>query len=170
MELWMSSTANAVRHDLYGMNASEEEFQAVYQVRKVFEERWGQQDLGVVDDVLRTQYAQEKAARDAQIRERLGEQRYAEYERGSDEAYHQLSATVSRFSLPKQAAAQVYELKRTLQSYNDLVRNDAGLSQEQKDKALTLMAEETEKEVKLLLGEKAFRYYLTRGLGNWLGK
>lgn len=170
MDLWLSPSANAVRHDLYGMNASEEEFQTVFQMRKAFDQKFSQQDASMMSESSRADYQQAKAALDAQIKERLGPQRFAEYQRGSDEDYHRLSATISRFSLPRAAAAQVYDLKRTLQATSDQVKSDPSLTQDQKDKTLKAVNDETEKEVRSILGEQAFKYYLWKGQAYWLVK
>ncbi len=170
MDLWLSPSANSVRHDMYGMNATEEEFQAIYQLRKGFDDKWNQVDPEMMPDSLRTQYAQAQTELQAQIKQTLGEQRYAEYQRGSDEDFHRLSATASRFNLPRQTVSQVYEMKQTLTSINERVRNDPNMTPEQKEKALKAVADETERQVKSLMGESAFRYYVWQGQGYWLTK
>jgi hypothetical protein len=169
MDLWTSLTANSVRHDLYGMNANEEEFQTVYQLRKGFDEKWGQSSE-LMDAGIRAQYQQAKADLENQIKQRLGEQRYADYQRGSDESFHALSSVATRFSLPTGSATQVYEMKRGLQTVSEDVLNNSRLTPEQKEKALQAIQAETEKQVKYVLGEKAFNYYVWRGQATWLKK
>jgi hypothetical protein len=170
MDLWTSPTANAVRHDFYSMNASEEEFQNVYQLRKAFDDKWAQQNSELMDENTRAQFQQARVDLESQIKQRLGDQRYAEYQRGSDESFHTLSAVTSRFNLPKGTAAQVYEMKHGLQAVSDQVRNDSTITDEQKAKALQAIQSETEKQVKNLMGEKAYNYYVWRGQASWLAK
>jgi hypothetical protein len=43
----MSPTANSVRHDVYGMDASEAEFLAVYNLRRAYDEAWGGVNLAI---------------------------------------------------------------------------------------------------------------------------
>ena len=167
-ELWMSSTANSVRYALYGMNASEEEFQTVYHARKTFDDRWARHDPDLLDSASRAQMDQDRAQLEDGIRESMGEQRYTEYKRGEDEDFHRLNSVVSRFKLPREKAAEVYGFKKVASDYRGQVRNDAKLSLQQKDEALRAIAEETETSVRGSLGEKAYRYYVRSGLGRWL--
>jgi hypothetical protein len=170
MELWISPSANAVRHDMYGMNASEEEFQAVYQLRKTFDQQWATLDPELMTESSRADYQQAKAQLDEQIREQLGPQRFADYQRGADKDFHSLSAAVARFNLPRTTSMQVYELKHTLQAVTQQMQNDPNLSEEQKAQSLKAVTDETEKEVRGLMGEKAFKYYLWKGQAYWLIK
>jgi len=52
----------------------------------------------------------------------------------------------------------------------DKVRADSNLTPEQKENALNAMADETEKIVKVTLGEKAFNSFQRRGSGQWMRK
>jgi hypothetical protein len=167
-DLWMSSTANSVRYALYGMNASQQEFQTIYQARKAFDERWGKFDPDLLDSGTRTQMEEERAQTEEAIRAGIGDQRYAEFKRGEDEDFHRLSAVVTRFKLPKEKAAEVYGYKKVAFDYRVQVRSDPKLTLQQKEEALKAIAEETEGAVKNVLGEKAYRYYLRTGQGSWM--
>jgi hypothetical protein len=165
-ELWLSPTANAVRYALYGMNATEQEFLAVYQARKAFDEEWA--DAASLDESTRTRMEQERAQVSEQIREALGDGRYAEYKRGEDEDFHLLSAAVTRAKLPKEKAVEVYGYKLLAQAYHDQVRNEPNLTPQQKDETLKAIATETEKAIRASLGEKGYRRYIASGGGKWL--
>jgi hypothetical protein len=72
MDLWMSPSANAVRHDLYGMNASEEEFQSVYQLRKAFDQKWALTLVERVFHILEDEFARkDKPALFRRLRDHL---------------------------------------------------------------------------------------------------
>jgi len=167
-DLWLSPTANAVRHAFYGMNGTEEEFLAVYRLRQAFDQTWSQHDVEMMSDSQRAQWEQARMDLDAQIRQQLGEQRYGDLRRGEDEEFHHLNATVSRFKLPREKAVEVYELKRSLQEMRETLHSNPGLTEAQKEHALKGMSDETERAVRGLLGEKAFSYYLRRGQGSWI--
>ena len=167
-DLWLSTTGNSVRYALYGMNASEQEFQSVYQARKSFEDRWGRHDPDLLDSDSRAQLEQDKQKMEETVQQSLGEQRYAEYKRGEDEDFHRLNSVVSRFKLPREKAGEVYGYKKVALDYRTQVRADPKLTLQQKDEALRAIAGETEASVKSALGEKAFRYYLRSGLGSWM--
>lgn len=167
-ELWASPTANAVRYAFYGMNATEEEFSSVYQARRAFDDKWSGRDAELLDDASRAQLEQDRAQVAGQIRQTLGDQRYAEYQRGEDEDYHLLSAVATRSKLPKEKAAEVYGYKLLAQSYRDQVRNDANLPAEQKQEAMNEIATESDKAVRASLGDKAYHRYLATGGGKWI--
>lgn len=167
-DLWISATANNVRYALYGMNASEQEFQNVYQARKGFEDRWGRHDPDLLDSASRSQMEQDKRKMEETVEHSLGGERYAEYKRGEDEDFHRLNSVVSRFKLPREKAGEVYGYKKVALDYRSQVRADPTLTLQQKDEALRAIAGETEASVKSALGDKAFRYYLRSGLGEWM--
>jgi len=167
-DLWLSSTGNSVRYALYGMNASEQEFQSVYQARKSFEDRWGRHDPDLLDSASRARMDQDKQKMEETVQQSLGGQRYDEYKRGEDEDFHRLNSVVSRFKLPREKAGEVYGYKKVALDYRTQVRADPTLTLQQKDEALRAIAGETEASVKSALGEKAFRYYLRSGLGSWM--
>src|SRR4029077_7376008 len=48
-ELWMSDTANVVRHATYGMDIAKEEFMAIYNARKAYDEQWSAYDPELMD-------------------------------------------------------------------------------------------------------------------------
>jgi hypothetical protein len=167
-ELWMSPTANAVRRSIYGMEASEQEFLTIYNLRQGFDQAWGNVDVDLLGDQQRAEYDQAQSQLDAQLRNKLGERRYADLKRGDDPDFHHLNAVVSRYGLPRQKAAEVYELKRAIQAMRDAVRNDSRLAAEQKQRTIEEMNAETQRTAQSLLGEKAFTSYLRRGQGEWL--
>ena len=167
-DLWISATANNVRYALYGMNATEQEFQSVYQARKNFEDRWGRHDPDLLDSASRSQMEQDRRKMEETVEHSLGGERYAEYKRGEDEDFHRLNSVVSRFKLSRETAGEVYGYKKVALDYRAQVRADSTLTLQQKDEALRAIAGETEASVKSALGDKAFRYYLRSGLGQWM--
>ena len=169
-ELWLSPTANEVRHALYGMNASEEEFLTIYQARKAFDEAWGARDPDALDAAGREQMERARAEMEDRILQGLGERRYAEYQRGQDDDFHLVSALVTRFRLPKEKAAEVYGYKTVALAYRAQVRDDSNLSPQQKEEALKSISEETKNAVRGVLGVKAYNYYLRTGQGRWIGE
>lgn len=166
-ELWLSPTANAVRYALYGMNATEQEFLAVYHARKGFDEKWADR-AEWLDDTGRAEMERERAEVSEKVRQALGDQRYAEYRRGEDEDFHLLSAAATRAKMPKERAVEVYGYKLLAQAYRDQIRNEPNLTPTQKEETLKAIAAETEKATRASLGEKAYRRYLASGGGKWL--
>jgi hypothetical protein len=167
-ELWLSPTANGVRYSLYGMNGTEQEFLAIYKARKAFDEKWAKRDVELLDEPSRQQMEQDRGQAEQNIQRALGDERYAEYQRGESPEFHELSALVTRSRLPKEKAAEVYGYKLVADSYRQQVRNDANLNPQQKQEALQSIARETQKVVESALGTKALRRYLNSGGGKWM--
>lgn len=167
-ELWMSPAANAVRYAFYGMDTTEEEFLAVYKLRQAFEAQWNPEEINLNDDATLEKWNAARQELEAQIKETLGEKRFAEYRRGEDPDFHQMSAVVTRFKLPREKAADLYEIKRALVEARNQVLANNTLDPTTKDSTLTTMTAETEAAVKEVLGGKAFDYYQRQGLGEWI--
>lgn len=167
-ELWMSPTANAVRHSLYGMNASERDFQTAYSIRKSFDEQWGQQELDSMDAATQQRYETAKTDMDAQLKGQLGDEKYRAYKRGEDQDYHGLCATLTRLKLPRHKAEEVYEMKQALVDAQQAVASNATLTPEQRENLLKALSDETERAARQALGDKGFNSYLRSGYAQWL--
>ena len=167
-ELWMSPSANTARRAVYGMNATEDEFLAVYRARQAFDQAWSRVDPALMDDATRARWEQSKVSMDEEIKSQLGEERHRDYKRGEDEEFHDLNATVSRYKLPREIAVEVYEYKRVVADIRAKVQNDRSLPADRRTPMLQAISTEAERSVRTLLGEKAFNYYLKRGQGQWL--
>jgi hypothetical protein len=167
-DLWLSPTANEVRHALYGMEATEQEFLIIYEARKAFAETWGKREPDLLDSATRLEMEQAKSEMEARIQKGIGEQRYAEFKRGEDDDFHLLSTLVTRFKLPREKAGEVYGYKRLALDYREQVRNDPNLTPEQKGEALNALGQETANAVRQVLGAKAFNHYLRSGQGEWI--
>lgn len=167
-DLWLSPTANEVRHALYGMNASEQEFLSIFEARKAFETAWGERNPDLLDVATREQMEAARGDMEGQIEQSLGPERYAEYKRGQDHDFHLLSALTTQYKLPKQAAADIYNYKVVASGYREQVAANADLTLEQKKSALKEIAVESRKTVATTLGAKAFNHYLRSGQATWL--
>ena len=161
-ELWLSPTANAVRHSIYGMEATEAEFQSIFKVRKALEQQFADTDPATMDEATRQKYEQAQKEADAQIRQALGAKRYAEYKRGEDEDFHYLNTVVSRYNLPRETAANVYDLNLTATDMRKAVETDPKLTADQRVAALKGISEETERTLRQVMGSKAFEAYRRR--------
>lgn len=167
-DLWLSPTANEVRHGLYGMKASEGEFQSIYQARRAFEEKWGHRDPDLLDSATREKMEAERGDMEGQIEQSLGAERYAEYKRGQDDDFHVLSGLAARYHLPPEKVTEVYGFKQVAQSYRQQVLANTELTALQRQEALRAIAEETRQTVQTTLGTRAFNELLRSGHGGWI--
>jgi hypothetical protein len=165
-DLWLSPTAQQVRNDLYGMEATEQEFLAIYRTRKLFDETWRLEELDLSEPASYWGWVQARGELDRQIQAQLGPQRYADYVRGQDRDYHLLNAAVSRYGLPRSKANQVYEFKRALLAQKEQLLTDTTISAELKPTVLQTLDTEAVRMLREALGERAFNYYQRRA--GWL--
>lgn len=166
--LWMSESANAVRSATYGMDITKEEFLVIYEAQKAFDEQWANSDFEVMDETGRQRWQTAREQMEADLQRQLGPERFAEYKRGQDPDFHQLSATATRFKLPKETAKRAYDVKRAFFEVQQSMDANPALSAEQKQHVLQTMQQESERTMRGILGENAFRYYLRAGDGSWL--
>jgi hypothetical protein len=90
-----------------------------------------------------------------QIKQLLGE-RFADFERAQDGAYQETLRFAERLNFPREKAAKVYELRRTVLAHMNSVRNDASRTDQERQEILKAMQAETERSMAQLLGDKAF--------------
>ena len=166
--LWVSPIANAVRHSLYGMSATEQDFQMVYAVRKQLDEQWGQLDADSMDSRTKEQFELAKNQVDAQIKTQLGDEKFRQYKRGEDEDYHRLSATLTRLKLPHKKADEIYDMKQALAEARQQVVANQALAAEQRENLLRALNDETERAARQVLGDKGYNSYLRSGYAQWL--
>lgn len=175
-QLHMSQTAMNMRMELDGFNPTEEEFQEIFKVRKEFEDEYSPYSAygygsGVNDDEEeQKRIEQREAARqemEIQLRELLGEERYAEYKRVQDWEFKQLARIADRQGLKEEAAVQAYGMKQLAVQQANQLRNKS-LEEEQKRRALEQIRAETEIALQRVLGEEGYQAMLQSRGTQWL--
>jgi hypothetical protein len=104
-----------------------------------------------------------------QIKELLGPDRYAAYQRAQDEGYRQTLRVTDRFDLPSETAVQVYQLRKEAEAQAGRIRRDQNRPGEERLAILQAMQAETEKSIAAVLGPKIFKAYQKHG-GDWLSR
>jgi hypothetical protein len=158
-DLWFSPVAAAVRDSVFGMNASQEEFMTLYQLRRAFAAQHGEA-FGPGHSAW-SEY-------ESRLRQQLGDKRFAEYARAQDQDYRELLRVTSRHKLSPDVATQLYDLKGPIAEARAQVEADPSLTPQQKSAAMDAIATETQKAFREVLGEKAFRHLMQRSANPWL--
>lgn len=161
-DLWMSPTAESLRHDFYGLGASEDDFKAVYQLRKEFDSVWTREDIDTSNEEMMKAWGGALIQLENQIKDVLGEDKFSMYQRGQDTRFHELNATASRFGLSREAAAEAYEYLRLAQQEKDRVLAAGSFTAEQQAGILRQIDSETERALTELLGSGPFHYFNRR--------
>ncbi|MCD6051868.1 MAG: hypothetical protein K0Q55_3277 [Verrucomicrobia bacterium] len=168
-QLRLSQTSMMMRMELDGFTPSEQEFKDLFKLRKGFDDENGGM-FGMMDQSKegREKYQAAQKELNEQIKNTLGEARYADYEREKDYQYKGVSKFVQRQNLPKEAAVKVWDTKKTAEAEAGKVRNNASLSQEQKNAALQGIHEATQQNLQQTLGADAYQKFQESNNASWL--
>ena len=165
-QLRTSPIADALRNNvLIGFRPTEEEFRAIFRAYHTFdpsisgspasEDEHARSLLGI-------------ATRDEQIRQALGDQRFADYVRSQDQTYLRLVELTDYFGLPTDAAIQVHNVREDVLAKVREINQQPALPEHQRLATLQEIKKQTEVEVVAKLGEEAFRQYSRAPWGVWI--
>ncbi len=104
-----SNTAHQLRSQIAGFDPSEEEFRTVFKLKRAFDEEYG--EIGINLDLLEEQLKAQKTLNE-QIRQSLGDERYADYERAQDYQFQQIHSSLKKADLGTGEAIQVYDMQK----------------------------------------------------------
>ena len=140
-----------------------------YRMRKsnVANERGNLADLDITSDQMRDiARANLKTNRTEAVKQVLGTEQAAAYQRASDGQY-QLALKVSeRFNLPHETVDQVYAMQSEATARATEIRNDTGRSREEREAILQAIKAEADRSMSAVLGAKAFKAF-QQNAGEW---
>ena len=156
-DLRNSNTAHQLRWQLSGFDLTEDEYKTLFALRKPFDDAHDSTGPLRSPEQMRARSDAQKAL-DAQIKEALGEQRYADYKRAQDQDYKLLRQLNTRLEVPLEKINEAYELKQSfekkLNSFKP-ARDSTVKPNDQRNEYRATLAREAEAELAKLLGEKA---------------
>ncbi|MDB6121973.1 MAG: hypothetical protein JWQ71_966 [Pedosphaera sp.] len=166
-ELRTSDLSQQLKRELKLLKPSEEEFRTIFKARSNAEDVTSTDATGTDAVEARKKAAEARKDADQQMRDLLGDDRYAEYKRGNDYAYQSLAQMGDYLGFDKSAAAKVFDMKTEVEKQTRKVQSDKTLSTERRTEMLKAIRQETEKAVIEQIGEKGLKAY-KRGGGYWL--
>ena len=167
-QLRMSQTAMVMRMQLASFDPNEQEFRDIFKAKKKFDDEFGIYGMASQDKAEKEKYNAAKKELDAQMKQTLGDTRYADYERAQDWAYQAIYRVAERNSLPKDSAVKVYDMKKAAEDQAKTLRQDTTLSSEARTAALQGIRTETEASIRTVFGEKAWTSYQSQRGASWL--
>jgi hypothetical protein len=110
-DLRNSNTGRSLRNELATFKPTEEEFRAIYQLRKAFDEEfvWGS-TIPSQEEMRRRTEAEKLML--AQIKLRLPPDRAAEYERSTNYEYRRTAQLVARLELPPETTVKLWNIQQ----------------------------------------------------------
>jgi hypothetical protein len=171
-----SRTAQNLRWRMTAMDASEEEYLAVFELRKDFDERFADSDpygnrlsQNKSEDDGKARREAEKAL-NAQLRQTLGPERYQAYVYSNDGDYQQLQAATKRFGLAAGTPRSVLSLREETAKAATRLADDVGLTGEQKRAEMGKLVEQARGKIAGLLGGEVAQTYFDNNGASWLGQ
>lgn len=141
------SGAAGVRHQLVGLDLSESEMRLAALSRQAKETAKGK----IV--------SAEAEAGERALREALGPERYAAFERGVDSRFSLFHRVAQRLELPEATAIQAYEIRVQAEQAVGRVQKDRSLTTESRNELLQAIQGETRQALRAALGAPAFKVY-----------
>lgn len=166
-ELRMSPTANRVRGELRGFDATEAEYKAIYAAQKSLEDRAQAAAASPGSPASGQSYAEAQKAANDQIRAALGDERYNEYMRSHNPDYQALTAAARRFDLPSTAVDQAFATRDQTISNAQRIAADTTMNDDQRRAALNNLVTQTRNQLRTSLGADAADAYMQSNM-RWL--
>lgn len=169
--LRFSETANSLRTVMTGFQPNEDEFRRIFRLQHAFdaefEGAFDRADESAMTSLTRARDNAEEKLR-AEIRNTLGPQRYAEYERSQNSDYRSLLQLGARVDMPVETANRIFAMKQAAEQAKMQVENNPRLSGEDRARNVAELARITTRAVQGTMGEDIYKIYQDNG-GQWLG-
>ena len=172
-DLRNSDTARGLQRTFAGFNGTEEEYKAIFALRYPLEEKFPNEVTRIEaiygNDISAYYKARGDAQKtiDAQIKDMLGDDRYADYQRAQRQDYQSLQAAAERFNLSADTVAQTYQARTDAANEAKRISDDKTLSTDQKNAAYAALAEQATAQIKASLGDEVGDAYINNAL-DWL--
>jgi len=173
-----SNVARNLQSSLEGFNPTEDEFKAIFRIRKAIEEPLGGL-IGIVNPVdaqgnpLSTSTPVSSTERRRQINEQvveaLGPERARQYELSQDGTYRSLARLGQRYELSSEAVMQGYDLQQSFRTQQQELMNNRSLSSAERNAAMKQLQASNFKQLSDVMGERAAKAY-QRNRGMYYGE
>ncbi len=166
--LRMSSTANTMRTQIAGFDPSKEEFMEVFELRRQFDNEYGSFFNPNSSDTDRDAYNAAKDVMNEQIREGLGDERYADYERAQDYKFQSVHRAMKQADLGTEQAVQVYDIQLAAEEAVGELRGNRQIDASERNGLLQEIRQETEAAIQQAIGSEGWEKYNKRQNTYWL--
>ena len=160
-----SNTAHQLRSQIAGFDPSEEEVRTVFKLNRAFDEEYG--EIGINLDLLEEQLKAQKTLNE-QIRQSLGDERYADYERAQDYQFQQIHSSLKKADLGTGEAIQVYDMQKVAQDAALQLRGNQTLNEAERRERLRQIRNETESAIQQVVGTEGWEKFNRPSNTRWL--
>ncbi|MEO5959504.1 MAG: hypothetical protein ABIZ49_02450 [Opitutaceae bacterium] len=158
-EMRSSTTSMRLRQAMTFMDASEDEFRSIYRIQQQFADQINPVGGLITADMMQQRTAATLKAAE-QIKAALGDQRFAEYTRASNNEFQQLTRLAQRENIPSDVALRTFNLRDTVAQESNRIAADTSLDPAQKRAALQSLVQTTKAQIIGSLGQTAGNGYI----------
>ncbi len=167
-QLRFSMTANIMRNQIAGFDPNEGEFMTVFKLREAFDSEFSPMTRNNENEEQRKIREEAEGKLNENLKNALGTDRYAQYERAQDWNFQQIYQATKKADLDTTEAVKVYDIKKIAEKEVFSVLNNKDITQADRISMLQQMKQQTEASVKSILGEKGWDQY-NRGINtHWI--
>jgi len=167
-DLRMSESAMNLRMQLNGFDPTKEEFEAIFDIKKAFDDEYGILAMAYNDSESREAYQQAQNQTEKDIASILGEERYEEYQMVKDYTYQGLKKASERYIGNADSAPDLFRAMQTAQQSAQQIRSNNDLDVAQKREMLQGIRSETEAMLIESFGEQGFESYQKENYAHWI--
>ena len=163
-------TSSGLQHTFAAFDGTEEEYKAIFALQNPVDEKYDTATAMYGGVNMQDFYRERSAVQaeiDTQIKDMLGDERYADYQRAQRMDYKSLLAAAQRFDLAPETVSQTYQARDAAVAEVSRISGDKSLSAEQKTQAYAALAEQTTAQIRASLGNDIGDAYINNALG-WL--
>jgi hypothetical protein len=155
--------ANDIHFD--GVAISREELRELIRLSKPFKDL-ARSEFVPGQPLSETAQTDEKTGFETQVKNLLGQQRWADYQRAQDINFREIFTFSQQNNLPQTAAIAVYDSRRNAEQQSEEIQKDGSLTADERAAALVVLKAATVNTISSVLGGN-YQNYLT-GSGQWL--
>jgi len=163
-----SGTAKQMRRQIAGFDPTEDEFLSMFKLKHAFDEEYMSAMFDGADKEERKQYIAAKQTLNEQIRQSLGDERYADYERAHDDQFQQIHSLLKTADLGTGEAIQVYDMQKVAQDAARQLRENQALNDADRRERLLQIRNETESAIQQVVGTDGWEKYNRPTNTGWL--
>ena len=154
-----SSHASSLRSELHGLANTPDQFRALFRLTDPIDQQL--QLLSSTNDTAIAARRQElEKQREQGIQQTLGTDDYKQYRLLQDSLYREVQAVAQQAGTSSDKILPLYEISRATEQERQRIRNDASLSDEQKEQALETVQAAQRNSWRKLLGDAVYQRYL----------
>jgi hypothetical protein len=154
-----SSQASSLRSELHGLANTPDQFRALFRLTDRIDQQL-QLFTNTNDTAFAARRQELEKQREQGIQQTLGTDDYKQYKLLQDSLYREVHAVAQQAGTPADKILPLYEISRATEQERQRIRNDASLSDEQKEQALETVQAAQRISWRKLLGDAVYQRYL----------